>query len=111
MNDIVIIGAGHNGLIAAFYLAKAGYKPLVLEQRSVVGGSAVTGDIAPGHQCPTLAHSTGPLRPSIVRDLHLAKRVEFLRPDPRLVALSPNGRAMVFSSDHARTAEGLRPDS
>jgi phytoene dehydrogenase-like protein len=111
MHDIVIIGAGHNGLIAACYLARAGYKPLVLERRSSVGGSAITDEIAPGHRCPTLAHATGPLRPSIVRDLHLAKRVEFLRPDPRLVALSANGRAMVFSNDHPRTAEGLRAHS
>ena len=109
--SIVIIGAGHNGLIAAFYLAKAGYKPLVLEQRPAVGGGAITEEIAPGHHCPTLAHATGPLRPAIVRDLQLQKRVEFLRPDPRLVALSPNGRAIVFSTDHARTVEGLRPHS
>jgi phytoene dehydrogenase-like protein len=108
MNDVVIIGAGHNGLVAAFYLARAGYKPLVLEQRPGVGGCAVTDEVAPGYRCPTLAHATGPLRPSIVRDLQLARRVEFIQPDPRLVALSPGGRAIVFSTDHARTAEGLR---
>ena len=98
----LIIGAGHNGLIAAFYLARAGYKPLVLEARSMVGGAAVTEEIAPGHRCPTLAHSTGPLRPSIVADMQLSRRVEFLRPDPRLVALSPDGRPLVLSNDVAR---------
>jgi phytoene dehydrogenase-like protein len=111
MSHIIIIGAGHNGLIAAYYLAKAGHKPLVLERRSVVGGAALTEEIAPGHRCPTLAHATGPLRPSIVRDLQLARRVEFLRPDPRLIALSPAGRALVFSNDHARTAEAIRAHS
>src|SRR5688572_26281413 len=104
----VIIGAGHNGLIAAFYLARAGFKPLVLEARSMVGGAAVTEEIAPGHRCPALAHSIGPLRPSIVADMQLTGRVDFLRPDPRLVALSPGGRPLVLSTDVARSTESIR---
>jgi phytoene dehydrogenase-like protein len=108
MLPIIIIGAGHNGLVTAFYLAKAGCKPLVLERRGVVGGASVTEEIAPGHKCPILAHATGPLRPSIVRDMNLERRVEFLRPDPRLVALSPDGRALVMSRDVARTADAIR---
>ena len=108
MTQVVIIGAGHNGLVAAFYLARAGYKPVVIERRPMVGGAAVTEEIAPGHHVPALAHATGPLRPSIVRDMQLARRVEILRPDPRLVALSPDGRALVFSHDEARTVEALR---
>ena len=111
MSDVAIIGAGHNGLITAFYLAKAGLKPTVLEGRSVVGGAAVTEEIAAGHRVPTLAHATGPLRPAIVRDMRLAQRVEFLHPDPRLVALSPEGRPLVFSNDRARTIEALRAQS
>jgi phytoene dehydrogenase-like protein len=108
VSDVVVIGGGHNGLIAAFYLARAGFKPIVLERRPIVGGSAVTEEIAPGHRVPTLAHAIGPLRPSIVADMHLARRIEFLRPDPRLVALSPDGRPLVFSNDHARTTDALR---
>jgi phytoene dehydrogenase-like protein len=104
----LIIGAGHNGLITAFYLARAGLKPIVLEARSMVGGAAVTEEIAPGHRCPTLAHSIGPLRPSIFADMQLARRVEVLRPDPRLVALSPAGRHLVLSTDVARSAESIR---
>jgi len=109
VDHVIIIGAGHNGLTAAFYLAKAGLKPLVLERRDVVGGAAITETIAPGFRCPTLAHSIGPLRPSIVRDMQLERRgVVFVRPEPRLVALSPDGRALAFSTDVARTAEAIR---
>jgi phytoene dehydrogenase-like protein len=107
----VIIGGGHNGLVTAFYLARAGHKPIVLERRSVVGGCAVTGEIGPGYRCPTLAHATGPLRESIARDMRLARRVEFVEGDPRLVALSADGRALRFFRDRARTAEAIRPFS
>ena len=111
MSQILIIGAGHNGLVAAFYLAKAGHKPIVLESRAVVGGAAVTEEIAPGHRCPTLAHVTGPMSAAIVRDMQLERRIEFLRPDPRLVALSPDGRPIVFSNDPTRTMESIRAHS
>lgn len=109
---VIVIGAGHNGLTAAFYLAKAGFKPIVLERRDVVGGSAVTEDVAPGFRCPTLAHAIGPLRDAVVRDMHLSSRgVEIVRPDPRLVALAPDGRALTFSTDVARTVDAIRPFS
>src|SRR5262245_24538356 len=111
-DPIIIIGAGHNGLTTAFYLAKAGLRTIVLERRAVVGGAAVTQDVASGFRCPTLAHSVGPLRPSVVRDLQLSGRgVEFIAPDPRLIALSPEGRALAFSTDPARTADAIRPFS
>src|SRR5207342_1416383 len=71
--DIVIIGGGHNGLITAFYLAKAGYKPLVLERSAQVGGAAVTDEFHPGFRCSTLAHAAGPLRADVVRDMELEK--------------------------------------
>ena len=104
----IVIGGGHNGLIAAFYLARAGLKPLVLERRSVVGGCAVTGEIAPGYRCPTLAHALGPIRPSIADDLQLARRVEFVRPEPRMVALAPDGPHLRLYADRARSVEALR---
>jgi phytoene dehydrogenase-like protein len=106
MNPI-LIGAGHNGLTAAFYLAKAGFRPLVLERREVAGGAAVTEAIAPGYRS-SLAHATGPVREAVVRDMQLARRVEFVRPDPRLIALSLDGRALAFSTDVARTADAIR---
>jgi phytoene dehydrogenase-like protein len=111
VKQIILIGAGHNGLITAFYLARAGHKPLVLEARSMVGGAAVTEEIAPGYRCPTLAHSTGPLRPSIAADMQLGRRVELLRPDPRLVALAPDGRPLVLTTDVARSSDAIRVHS
>lgn len=110
--NTVIIGAGHNALTAAFYLARAGRKPLVIEQRHVVGGCATSEEFAPGYRAATLAHTIGPLRPSIVADMQLERRgVRFVRPDPRIVAPSGDGRALVFSADPARTAEAIRPFS
>ena len=107
--SVIVVGGGHNGLTTAFYLARAGLKPLVLERRPMVGGGAITGEIAPGFRCPTLAHAIGPLRPSVVRDMRLESRgVEFIAPDPRLVSLAPDGRALAFSTDVARTAEAIR---
>ena len=61
--DVVIIGGGHNGLVTAFYLARAGYKPLVLERNAQVGGAAVTDEFHPGFRCSTLAHTAGPIQP------------------------------------------------
>ena len=108
MKQPVIVGGGHNGLVAAFYLAKAGHKPLVLERRSAVGGCAVTGEIAAGFRCPTLAHASGPLRPSVVRDMQLARRLEFVDADPHVVALSPDGPALRLFRDRGRTSESIR---
>jgi phytoene dehydrogenase-like protein len=68
----LVIGAGHNGLVAAFYLAKAGVKPLVLEARAEVGGGAITGEIHPGFHCPTLTHEVL-LQQQIVGEMDLAR--------------------------------------
>ena len=106
-SPVLIIGAGHNGLTTAFYLAKAGLTPLVLERRDVVGGAAVTETFAPGFRSP-LAHGTGPIRAAVVRDLQLARRVAFVQPDPRLIALAADGRALSFSTDLGKTQQGLR---
>ncbi len=106
--DVIIIGAGHNGLITAFYLARAGFRPLILESRDLTGGCVANETFAPGYQAP-LANSIGPIRGSVARDMALGRTVTFIRPDPRLVALGPNGHALVFATDPARTAEAIRP--
>ena len=95
--DVVIIGGGHNGLVTAFYLAKAGYKPLVLERRPQPGGAAITQEFHPGFRCSILAHAAGPLRPDIVRDMQLEKHgLKFIKPDVATVSLSPDGRALTL---------------
>src|SRR5260370_35906086 len=91
---IVIIGGGHYGLVTAFYLAKAGFKPLVLERRAQVGGAAVTDEFHPGFRCSTLAHTAGPIRPDIVRDMRLEKHgLTLITPAGRVTALTPDCRA------------------
>jgi phytoene dehydrogenase-like protein len=106
--DIVIIGGGHNGLITAFYLAKAGYKPLVLERSAQVGGAAVTDEFHPGFRCSTLSHSAGPIRPDIVRDMQLEKHgLKLITPEVCVTALSPDGRALSLYQDTARSSEEI----
>ncbi len=106
--DAVIIGGGHNGLVAAGYLARAGLRPLVLERRAVVGGAVVTEEIQPGFRCSTLAHSGGPMLPRIVSDLGLAQHgLQALSPEVRLLALSPAGKHLPLYDDPARTASAL----
>jgi phytoene dehydrogenase-like protein len=102
--DVVIIGGGHNGLVTAFYLAKTGFKPLVLERRAQPGGAAITEEFHPGFRCSTLAHAAGPLRPDITRDMQLERHgLQLITPEVAVTALSPDGRALVLFRD-ARTA-------
>jgi phytoene dehydrogenase-like protein len=102
---IVIIGAGHNGLVAAFYLAKAGLKPLVLERRAQVGGIAATEEFHPGFKVSSLVHTAGPLAASIARDLQLEQHgLKWIDPEPRLIALSPDGRALPLFSNASQAA-------
>jgi phytoene dehydrogenase-like protein len=106
--DIVIIGGGHNGLVTAFYLARAGYKPLVLERSAQVGGAAVTDEFHPGFRCSTLAHTAGPIRPQIVRDMQLERHgLQWITPDVCVTALSPDGRALSLYQDAKRSAQEI----
>ena len=103
--DIVIIGGGHNGLVTAFYLAKAGFKPLVLERRPQPGGAAITDEFHPGFRCSTLAHTAGPIRPEIVRDMQLEKHgLQFITPEVSVVSLPPEGHALTLYNDTNKSA-------
>ena len=106
--DIVIIGGGHNGLVTAFYLAKAGYKPLVLERGAQVGGAAVTDEFHPGFRCSTLAHTAGPILPEVVRDMQLEKHgLRLITPDVCVTAFSPEGRALSLYQDADKSAQEI----
>ena len=110
--DVVIIGAGHNALVTATYLAKGGLRTLVLERRDRVGGAADTLELGPNLRIPALAHTVGRLRPSVHRDLDLKRHgLSLIGPDVRAFAPSPDGSAVVLWGDVARTAEGLRDRS
>ncbi len=105
---VVLIGGGHNALVTAFYLAKGGFKPLVLERREMVGGGAITEEFHPGFRASTLAHTLGPLRADIAGDLQLDKfDCEILSPDPRVFVPAPEGKALFFHNDLARTAASI----
>lgn len=106
--EVVIVGGGHNALVAAFYLACKGLKPLVLERRPIVGGAAVTEEFHPGFRCSTLAHAAGPLLPEIVRDMQLARYgLAMIAPGARLCAPAPDGRALVLYSDPVASARQI----
>ncbi|MGC1091020.1 MAG: NAD(P)/FAD-dependent oxidoreductase [Candidatus Acidiferrum sp.] len=105
---VALIGGGHNALITAFYLAKGGFKPIVLERREMVGGGAITEEFHSGFRASTLAHTVGPLRADVARDLQIEKfNCEILRPDPRVFAPSREGQALFFYDSAAKTAGGL----
>ena len=106
--DIVVIGGGHNGLAAAFYLARAGLKPLLVERRPVEGGVAITGELAPGFKCSTLAHSAGPLAPEVVREMELERHgLQPIETHVRLFAPNLEARALVLHRDLTASPEGV----
>ncbi len=106
--DAIIIGGGHNGLVAAAYLAKAGKKVLVLERRPIFGGAAVTEEFWPGFKASSLADGTGRLLPQVSRDLDLSRHgLEIIPSDQTAVCLQPSGPALTLWRDPAKTAREL----
>jgi phytoene dehydrogenase-like protein len=100
--DAIVVGGGHNGLVAAAYLAKARLRVLVLERRPIVGGACVTEEIHPGFRVSTLAYTSGLLRPEIKADLELAKfGLEEHVYDPALFLPFPDGRHILYRPDAA----------
>jgi len=101
--DAIIIGAGHNGLVTAGYLARAGKKVLVLERRYLVGGAAVTEEIYPGFKYSVCSYVVSLLRPEIIRDFNLPRHGLEILPLPSTFTPLPNGDHIAFWDDHDRT--------
>ena len=106
--DAIVVGAGHNGLTAAAYLATGGLRVLVLEARDRIGGATVTEELAPGVRVPSLAHTVGRLRPSVARELGLTKHgLSLVSPEVRVFAPQPDGRAVSLWGDLAASVDAL----
>jgi phytoene dehydrogenase-like protein len=106
--DAIVIGGGHNGLVCAAYLARAGLRVVVLERRDTVGGMAETAEVWPGVRLPVLAHTVGRFRPQIARELRLREHgLKLVQPDVRVFAPQPDGRGLALRGDVALTANSL----
>src|SRR5438128_3223496 len=98
--DAIIIGGGHNGLVTACYLARAGWKVLVLERRHIVGGACITEETFPGFKVSTAAYVNSLFRKEIVRDLRLAEYgFEVLERNPSSFTPFPDGRHLFLGPD------------
>jgi len=98
--DAIVVGAGHNGLVTACYLARAGLSVLVLERRYLVGGACVTEEVFPGFKVSTAAYVNSLFRGEIVRDLGLARYgFEVLARQPSSFTPLPDGRSLLLGSD------------
>src|SRR6266540_2962765 len=105
--DVIVIGGGHNGLIAASVLAKAGLKTLVLERTDRVGGCARTSLLAPGFRCPTLTHVAA-IDPAIVQALGLERHgLQIIRPAVKVCAPTVEGGALVLWHDREHAAREI----
>lgn len=108
MTSVVVIGAGHNGLTCAAYLARAGLEVTVVERREMVGGACVTEELMPGYRCSTASLVTSLFRPEIAAELDLAGHgLEFIPRNPSVVALYPGGRHLSLGSDERACVEEI----
>jgi phytoene dehydrogenase-like protein len=106
--DTLIIGAGHNGLVAAAYLAKRGKKVLVLERRAIVGGTVVTESFGDGFTVDSV-QTGGTLRPDIIKDLGLGRRGANTRSTrPAFISLLTDSNSLVLDPDPAKAAESIK---
>jgi phytoene dehydrogenase-like protein len=107
--DVIVIGGGHNGLVAAAYLAKAGRQVIVLEKREFLGGAAVTEELFPGFKFSSLADGAGHLSAEVIADLNLSYHGFQILPSPGslICSLLPDGNPFVIWQDVNRTMEAI----
>jgi phytoene dehydrogenase-like protein len=106
--DVLVIGAGHNGLVTAAYLARAGLSTLVLERRERVGGSVDTSELVPGVRVPTVAHTIGRLWPSVIAELELERHgLELIHPEVLAFAPQSAGESVTLWRDVGRSVASL----
>lgn len=106
--DVIVVGGGHNGLVAACYLARTGLRVLILERRHQVGGPCSVVEYFPGYTA-AITNSPGSLEPKIISELELAEHgLRWHHPDPSMVMPFPDGRAFVAWRDRARVREELK---
>src|ERR1700739_2198377 len=101
--DVVVVGAGHNGLTAGAMLSRAGLATLVVERRDVIGGCCVTEEIAPGCRASTTSYIASMLRPEVIRDLKLAEfGLRMVPCDPAIQVAFPDGRVVPWWAERDR---------
>ena len=107
--DAIIVGAGHNGLVTAGYLARAGLKTLVVESRPVVGGACVTEEVFPGYKVSTTSYLCSLLQEKVIKDLQLEKFAYQVYPkNPAFFSPFPDGRYLIMWSDVQKTCKEIR---
>lgn len=108
MTDVIIIGGGLNGLVAATFLAQKKFSVLLLERHDQVGGAAVTTTSPRGFKTPTLSHSLGPISADVMHSLRLDRAgLHFISPEPVLTTFGHDGQAITFHRDHVLTAASI----
>src|SRR5215469_14658269 len=104
--DVIVVGAGHNGLTAAAYLARAGLSTLVVERRDIVGGCCVTEEIAPGCRASTTSYIASMLRPEVISELRLADHgLRMIPCDPAIQVPFPDGNVVSWWADRDKARE------
>src|SRR5687768_11930521 len=106
-HDVVIIGGGHNGLVCAAYLARAGKRVLVLERRDRVGGAAMSEEVFPGFRFSVFSYVVSLLRPEIIRDLELPRHGLHILPLESTLTPLPDGNYLSQWNDHDQNRREL----